>query len=391
MEALAELVETSIVQSSNGAYGLLEVVREYARELPSADRTACGLHAAYFLELAERAEPELAGARQGEWLEALEVAHDDLRSALDWFAEEHELTSELRLATALGRFWYIRGYLSEGLSRLRQSASRDERANPELRAKALRSASALAVLRGDYPQARTLVEQALELYRNLGDGHGTVRAWSNLGAILHGLGRLDEAATTLDECVAAADSLGDARLIALARNNRGDVALSLGDYETARREFGTSLALLRELDDVANVARSLYNLGAVALEQDRDADARALLVEALELSDSVEDKEDIAWCLIALANVGAREDGEVRSAAIVLGFARALLERINATNKPFEQHLHDTAFGLLSMALGREELEGLLDEGSRLSQNEGMAIARSLGLDPDPQATNSTL
>jgi predicted ATPase len=377
LEALDQLVESSIVQAHGGSFSLLEVVREYAQGLSSADREAHERHAAYFLRLAETAGRELAGADQGEWLETLERSHDDLRAALDWFASCRDGALELRLATALGRFWYIRGYLSEGLERLQHAVDAGLDAYPELRANALRSASALAVLRGDYPHARALVEDALDLYRGLEDAPGVVRSLINLGAILHGLGELDEAGSTLDECIAAAESLGEPRLIALARNNRGDVALSQGRLEIARAEFEHSLALLRSENDVANVARSLYNLGAVALQQDRLDDARGLLVEALDLSNGVDDKEDIAWCVIALAAIGATA-GRLHDAGTVLGFARTLLEQISATSKPFERQLDDTTFERLAAALGEEELAELLAAGSRLPHSDGVALARSI-------------
>jgi predicted ATPase/DNA-binding SARP family transcriptional activator len=381
-DVLEQLVESSIVQTEGDTFALLDVVREYAQTLPSADREGRDLHAAYFLELAESAEPELAGPDQGEWLEALEAGHDDLRAALEWFADGGDPSLELRLATALGRFWYVRGYPTEGLERLQRSVDGALGAHPELCAKALRSASALAVLRGDYRQARGLVERALALYRALADELGIVRSSSNLGAILHGLGELEAAAETLDECIVAAESLGEPRLIALARNNRGDVALSQGDLDVAHDEFERSLLLLREADDVVNVARSLYNLGAVALERGRLADARRLLVEALDLSERLEDKEDIAWCVIALAAAGAMS-GDLEGAAVVLGFARTLLERINATSKPFERRLEDTTLTRLESALGRLRLDERLVEGARLSDAEGIASARALGRWPD--------
>ncbi len=376
--ALEQLVESSIVQHSGESFSLLEIVREYAQALPSADREGRDLHASYFLELAEAAEPALIGADQGAWLVAIESVHDDLRAALDWFSGSRDAALELRLAAALGRFWYVRGYLSEGLERLEESVERASGAHPQLAANALRSASALAVLRGDYPQARTLVERALEAYRALGDVQGVVRSLSNLGAILHGLGELDAAVATLDECISTAQSLDEPRLLALARNNRGDVALSQGKLEVAREEFGQSLALLREAGDVVNVARSLYNLGAVALEQERFGDARGLLVEALDLSCSVDDREDIAWCVIGLAAVGAASD-RLHDSAVVLGFASALLERISATSKPFERRLYETTFGRLDATFGRPALDDLLATGSRMPDLDGIALARSLG------------
>ena len=136
--------------------------------------------------------------------------------------------------------------------------------------------------------------------------------------------------------------------------------------------------LLREADDVTNVARSLYNLGAVALRQERFDDARRLLVEALDLSESLDDKEDIAWCLIALASIGAGA-GRLDDAAVVLGFARALLERINATSKPNELQLSEGTHERLASALGRQALDELLVSGSHAATADAIALARSLG------------
>src|SRR5262249_43527713 len=101
-------------------------------------------HARYFLELAERADPELHGPAQAEWLQRLEEGHDNFRAALDWSLPEGKMQKEkgktdedvgptllplsfiilpshevgLRLGGALGPFWWMRGYFSEGRNRL---------------------------------------------------------------------------------------------------------------------------------------------------------------------------------------------------------------------------------------------------------------------------------
>ena len=374
---LDALVAASVVRRFGSRYGLLQVVREYGLELPSADAQGQGLHAGYFSGWAERAEPELSGPEQGGWLERLEGVHDDLRGAFDWLGEHDEPELRLRLAASLGRFWYIRGYLREGLQRLAQAVEGAPAADPALIAKALRTASALAVLQGDYLRARALAEGALTLYREVGDDTGVVRSLSNLGAILLGLGELERAAETLDECIAAAEALGEARLIALARNNRGDVALSQGQLEIAADQFEQSLALLREADDVANVARSLYNLGAVEIERGRIELAQPLLLEALELSAGVNDKEDMAWCLIALAAVGARA-GKAEDATVVLGFADAFLDRIGAAIKPAEQLLYDRTLARLRTALDGPELDALLAAGRLMEDGDALALAASV-------------
>jgi hypothetical protein len=55
-----------------------------------------GQHGAFFLVLAEEAEPELAGTTQGVWVERLEAEHDNMREALSWFLERGEGETALR-------------------------------------------------------------------------------------------------------------------------------------------------------------------------------------------------------------------------------------------------------------------------------------------------------
>ena len=68
-------------------YRMLEPLRQYAREKleerGEADEVQ-NRHAAFFLAVAEEAEPELAGPQQSVWLERLEREHDNLREVLSW-------------------------------------------------------------------------------------------------------------------------------------------------------------------------------------------------------------------------------------------------------------------------------------------------------------------
>ncbi|MGH3127485.1 MAG: ATP-binding protein, partial [Gaiellaceae bacterium] len=87
-DTLQSLLDKSLVRkrdSKTGArYWMLETIREYAAERLEASGEAGELrqrHAAYFLDLAEQAEPYLATG--GKWLDRLDVEVDNLRSALD--------------------------------------------------------------------------------------------------------------------------------------------------------------------------------------------------------------------------------------------------------------------------------------------------------------------
>jgi hypothetical protein len=66
-------------------------------------------HANYFAELAERADPELRGPGQLEWMYRLDAAEDNLRAALDWALATDDAGCALRLCNGLGWYSMMRG------------------------------------------------------------------------------------------------------------------------------------------------------------------------------------------------------------------------------------------------------------------------------------------
>jgi non-specific serine/threonine protein kinase len=93
LNLLSRLGDKSLVVAGAGGpkgalrYRMLEPVRQYARELLEESGEAGRLreqHAGHYLALAEEAQPELKGAKQGEWLGRLEREHGNLRTALGW-------------------------------------------------------------------------------------------------------------------------------------------------------------------------------------------------------------------------------------------------------------------------------------------------------------------
>ena len=106
---------------------------------------------AYFLALAEAAEPQLHGRNQVAWSVRLEQEHDNLRAVLAWSrsAEDDEAIG-LRLAGALSWFWMIHSHFSEGRIWLDAMLDRPNAAVPAAHAKALQAAGAMAVNQGEF-------------------------------------------------------------------------------------------------------------------------------------------------------------------------------------------------------------------------------------------------
>ena len=95
---------------------MLETIREFAAErltgMPEAARLR-GAHAEAFLALAETAGHPLAGQGEREWLERLDVEHDNIRAAIDWYHQE-DPAAALRLAAVMSWFWALHGHYTEG-------------------------------------------------------------------------------------------------------------------------------------------------------------------------------------------------------------------------------------------------------------------------------------
>jgi non-specific serine/threonine protein kinase len=167
---------------------MLETIREFgleqlskAHEIDPARRA----HTSHYLSFAEDAEKGLTGAEQKKWLLRLDREQDNLRAALRWAIEHHEVDTAQRMAGALQPFWFRRGHWSEGRRWLEDSLAMEPNAtlNQSIRTNALYGAGMLARFQGDFARARILCEQSLASYRTLGDKTGILKALAQLSRI----------------------------------------------------------------------------------------------------------------------------------------------------------------------------------------------------------------
>ena len=384
LDQLQSLVDKSLLRHTRaGRFFMLETIRDYAVEQLKGTRASDSIqrgHADYFLTLAERAAVELRGPNQTVWLGRLDSEHDNFRSALTWLGGADEAELELRLSIALTRFWYVRGHITEARSWLDKVLSENEvlaatAGQPApLRAQVVTSASAFALIQGDYPEATRLAEESLQLARAHGDTGRIANALSNLGAIALAGGDSKKARPLLEEAVGLSRELDEKPVAARAINNLGDLALTVGEYARAETLFQESLELLRELGDTSNVARSLFNLGAAALQLGQHGRARSRFRESIGLSHKMEDKEDLAWCLEGFAALAVAEE-EPDRAARLLGAAGGLLEAMGGEFKPFERLLHEETVVSVRGRLTPHSFDAGWAEGKSLSLEQAVEYA----------------
>ncbi len=320
LEGVASMVDKSLLRqvespAAESRFEMLQTIREYGLERLAAsgdEDVTRRAHAAFCIVLAEEAEPrENADAA---WLDRVELEHDNFRAALDWLTQTGNADWGLRLGAALFRFWEPREHLAEGrerlmrLLRLPAAAARNRG-----RARALFAAGVLAGEQGDYPSARTLLEESLDIDRELNDTWSVAVSLNALAVIAMDRGDVAEARSLFEENLALWRQLGDRAAIARSLSNLANVVKAQKDYAGARALYEEALGIFRELGDPTGVAWALDHQGDVAREQGDVAAARTLYEASVAAFRQLGDRWGIAGVLADLGNL-TRDRGDYAGA-----------------------------------------------------------------------------
>jgi predicted ATPase/class 3 adenylate cyclase len=364
---LESLLDKSLVRQEEQEDGeprfyMLETIREYASERLAESGEVAAVsrcHAEFFLALAEEAAPQLYRSGQLEWLDRLELEHDNLRAALDWLTRQEEVQIALRLAGSLSHFWWVRGYLTEGrkwledvcrLSAAEGNQTREyvmalhglamlcrnlgdlscmaiyseesvriaRQIGDELRlAWALGMRAVLQLLRGEMAAAHATIEESVSLFGKLGtDEWGRASGLLRFGIVLNGQRQYELAHSKLQEGLEIFRRFGDRWGTAQALNLMGDLARMQNDYGQAERLYEESLQLYRQMGMKRDIPASLHNLGHVALATSDSSRAREFFTESLLLHRELGNKHGVAECLAGLAGVAGKLGQPVRAARL---------------------------------------------------------------------------
>lgn len=308
---------------------VLETLREYAFERLSNQDIELFLarHAAYYLDLAEAAEPELGGAEVMLWQAHLVYQVDNIRAALRWMLSKGMATEVLRLSSALMRFWEGQGLLSEGRYWLESGIQRIADVPEAIAAKAYRVVGLLSWLQGDNEQARQYYEAGLVLSHRVGDMRGVARTLNNCAIVELQQGNFERARELLTEGLSAARSGNTVFPLPFLLYNLGRLAFYQSDYQQADALLGQSLCVAWEQQNIFHVAEIMITLGYVRFGQGDEAQAAALFEAGLCLRHALPDKEGTPACLEAIA-VLMEARGFYKRAVRLFGAAKQLRQRL---------------------------------------------------------------
>jgi len=382
LDLLDALVRRSLVNidSTNALprFRMLSSIRELAAErlTASGDRAEVERrHAEYFGALVENADwpPQ----KQAEWAERLRAEEGNLAIAIRWYLS-HDLRPLPHMFRILWLFWQMRDRLPDGrvwIQELRKRAdSLDDRARAELSFICVVTAlevgddqGALAEVPGlerlddriDDPSLKSAAQLALSWARPVADDlEGALQAalaahegfrsrndpflgWASFtaGLLELALGRQDPARLHLTEASALGDQLGNQWLSSSSRTQLASLAVTTGDLDEARK-------LVRQ---------------SVETRPDGELSTQTLTFSL------------VAHARLVLAR------GDPRSAALALGAASALRQRVGLRTWPSMRRSEADLLAGVKGKLGPEMLEQVLAEGSRIDRDAAIALVRGSG------------
>jgi predicted ATPase/DNA-binding SARP family transcriptional activator len=374
LEDLGALVDESLVQQRDARFSMLEIVREYALERLDEHDDLRKRHLAYFVALAEEAEPELSRGDQTTWLARIEDEHDNIREALAFAVETRDGSSALRLVVGIRRFWQIHGYLAEGRETIDAALALAPDTPSELRAHALNMAGILAGEQGDFEAARVSFNAALDNARAADSTRAISSALVNLGNLAFFGGDLDGARLLYKESIQHFESLGDLRGQALANENVGLMALTSDDIPEAVTWLTAALELARAGGDDREIGAAARSLAAALMEVGKLDEAKHLLEESLQLARELGETHGIAVCLETFAGVAATEGDAVR-AATLFGASDAVRSAIGAQRQPDNQILYERWLARTLALLDTKAYSQRYEDGRVLPLADACALA----------------
>lgn len=334
LDILESLVDKSLVVvdevTGETRYRMLETIRQYtSSHLGESDVdnfATRNRHVAFFVELAERAEPYVERGEQDVWANRLATDRQNIRAAFDWAYGQGDAAGVLRFVAALFWYWIITGRISEALRLSRMALAVEGTVPDGLRARALVAAAWIGWFRSQDLTIGAYAAEAVDLARaeidRCTEGRAlTLRGWSRL------LDDLDAMLADIQDAVSIAREVDDPWGLIMALSMLGNSVSSGSPLALASLE--EAIAVSEAIGDryIANTNR--VSLGHLLVRAGRTADAEAALRTAADHARRTGDLFGLGGALAELGWARALQ-GDLDGAIAILRENQALFETRNS-------------------------------------------------------------
>ena len=384
LDLLSSLISKSLVMGDSECaggrrYGLLETVRQYARErlvqVSAAERLR-EHHFEFFFNEFRGALPVLSHHGQLPCLRRLRIEQENIRAALDWALRSNVQAEQgVELAGALFWYWTKCGLFEEGTRWLELAIGRAADVPKLVRARALIGLANLHWFQGRHVDVDARAAEALSLGRELGDAWVVSFALFLQGTAAFERGDHEQAEVRSREALNAADLSGDDVLHGPPLLVLGNVAVSKGDLAGAQQLYDQSIDVLRRSGEDWGLSIVLLLAAGLHIGREDHVQARIQASEALSVCQEFEDPRGQAWSLELFAGLLAA-GGLAESATRLWGASEQMLDTVSGSLPPSFRWVRDRHMEAVRTSLGARAFETVLAEGRAMPPLEAIALAR---------------
>jgi tetratricopeptide (TPR) repeat protein len=383
LEGLGSLIDSNLVRSVEAAdleprFVILETIREYGLErlVDAGEEVAIRRrHAEHWTQVAEHVLEALSGPEQAAWTRRLERDHDNFRSALSWVLHSGEAELGLRLSAALSDFWRLGSHVREGVRWLGDLLAQPEAAgSTRLRARALTAAGELHAWINMPEAYLRFAQEAVAIYRDLGDSRGIAAALQELGWAQLQLGHLDGARTELEEARKLSIGLGDRQKAGECSNGLGMLALLKDRPEQARPLFEDALETFKDLRNTYWVALMELIVSQVDRREGKFEAADKRIRSGLSAFQQLDSLMGTMWALYSFADL-ALHCGQNERTLRLVGACDSLRDRVGEMPALVVATMGDVGNPARSF-LDEATAEGLYQEGLAMGLEDAVAYAK---------------
>ncbi len=309
--ALERLADQSLIQAlpvgEMPRFTMLATIGEFASERLAASAEAdeiIGRQVEFFRAFAQEARAASEGPAAGSWFDRIEADLDNFRAAIERAEAHGDIEASLAIAAALGPFWLQRNHSAEGQRILVGLVDRAAAFDGSELAAAAATAGFNAQWLGDHATGRRMGTVSVDAYRRLGDRRGLVvalsivafstieldplgalelieeflelarevgdivwegRAFGGRATAESALGRLPDARASIERSIDLSGKAGDQFFALFSRIYLARIKLLMGEMAEGMADYRAVLETWRALDLRIGIAYGLERLGEVAI------------------------------------------------------------------------------------------------------------------------------
>jgi predicted ATPase/class 3 adenylate cyclase len=429
LDLLDQLINKSLVTvkhlpQGEARYNMLESIHQYAHDRlieAGEEQRLYERHAEYYTAFSERVSQGLQGRDMLVWLERLLPESDNAKATRVWTFDQR-FDMALRMAGAfmlVNRYWF---FSSEDIRWLEQVVRRararpEVETTPEYRRGLTRAVIALGtstVLAGDYEKGRQVLEEGIKLARDVGADEPHVVGLSILLLTLFIMGELstavevgekslalsqqyglnfwhlmalgylmsisvlqgedEKADTYAEEAIHSAKKLDNPWLNALTSLQQARLESRRKNWDQAEKYAAKAADLYAAVRDLGLAQTSWSELGHIKRMKGDLAGAEQVYRRTIVAYREMDHAPAVAHQLECMGFIAANSGQSTRAAGL-LGAAQAIRADVQINRLPPEQIEFDQTLVQLAEAMGEEERDRVMAEGTEMSLDEAVSFA----------------